>query len=110
MNSTISRRAWLAGLALSLASAGARAGDDPRTPGEESLAAIEAREGGRLGVCVVAPGRARALAHRADERFPMCSSFKALAAAALLARVDSGAERLDRKISMPQPICSNTRR
>ena len=71
----------------------------PGRTGEESLAAIEAREGGRLGVCVVAPGRARALAHRADERFPMCSSFKALAAAALLARVDSGAERLDRKIS-----------
>jgi beta-lactamase class A len=36
--------------------------------------------------------------HRADERFPMCSTFKLLAAAAALKRVDEGAERLDRTI------------
>ena len=33
-----------------------------------------------------------------DERFPMCSTFKALAAAAVLARVDIGKEQLDRRI------------
>jgi beta-lactamase class A len=37
--------------------------------------------------------------HRADERFPMCSTFKLLAAAATLKLVDEGAERLDRKIA-----------
>ncbi len=36
--------------------------------------------------------------HRADERFPMCSTFKLLAAAATLKRVDEGADRLDRTI------------
>ena len=34
--------------------------------------------------------------YRADERFPMCSTFKAMLAAAVLAKVDAGAERLDR--------------
>ena len=36
--------------------------------------------------------------HRADESFPMCSTFKLLAAAAILSRVDAGRERLDRRI------------
>jgi beta-lactamase class A len=38
----------------------------------------------------------RRLAWRADERFPMCSTFKAMAVAAVLAKVDAGQERLDR--------------
>lgn len=36
--------------------------------------------------------------HRLDERFPMCSTFKWLAAAHVLQRVDRGLERLDRRI------------
>jgi beta-lactamase class A len=36
--------------------------------------------------------------HRLDERFPMCSTFKWLAAAVVLQRVDRGQERLDRRI------------
>ena len=44
-------------------------------------------------------GTGATLEHRADERFPMCSTFKLLAAAAALKRVDEGAERLDRKIA-----------
>jgi beta-lactamase class A len=36
--------------------------------------------------------------HRADERFPMCSTFKLLAAAAVLKRVDDGKETLDRRV------------
>ena len=63
------------------------------------LAEIEAREGGRLGVFVRDTGTGATIEHRADERFPMCSTFKLLAAAAALKRVDEGAERLDRKIA-----------
>jgi beta-lactamase class A len=37
--------------------------------------------------------------HRATERFPMCSTFKFLAAAAVLKRVDEKKESLDRFIS-----------
>ena len=36
--------------------------------------------------------------HRADERFMMLSSFKLLACAVLLSRVDTGNESLDRRI------------
>ncbi len=60
---------------------------------------LEAAVGGRLGVAVMdAGGRAR-LTYRADERFPMCSTFKVLASGAILARVDAGAEWLDRPIA-----------
>jgi beta-lactamase class A len=63
------------------------------------LDAIEARVGGRLGVAVFDSASGATLAHRADERFPFCSTFKLLAAAAILRRVDEGRERLDRRIA-----------
>jgi beta-lactamase class A len=94
-----SRRGFLAGLALSFAPLGARAEGDAMTIGAERISAIERREGGRLGVAVVDSGAGRRLEYRADERFPMCSTFKALAAAAILKRVDAGEERLDRQIA-----------
>src|SRR5213076_1405336 len=43
-------------------------------------------------------GTGRRLEHRSGERFPMCSTFKFLAAAAILQRVDRGGEHLDRQI------------
>lgn len=58
---------------------------------------IEQRSGGRLGVAVLhADGRIEG--HRLDERFPMCSTFKWLAAAYVLQRVDAGKEKLERRI------------
>jgi len=63
------------------------------------FAAIEAATGGRLGVSVLDLAGRRNLSWRASERFPMCSTFKVLAAAAVLARVDRGAEQLDRRIA-----------
>lgn len=38
------------------------------------------------------------MAHRGDEQFPLCSTFKCLAAAFVLSRVDKGEEKLDRRI------------
>lgn len=58
------------------------------------LAAIEAGTGGRLGVAV--RGGGLEVAHRGAELFPMTSTFKLLAAAAVLRRVDAGQDRLDR--------------
>ncbi|MDQ1920392.1 class A beta-lactamase [Massilia pseudoviolaceinigra] len=49
------------------------------------LAALEKAAGGRLGVAAVDTGNGRQLGHRAGERFPMCSTFKAIASAAILA-------------------------
>ena len=50
------------------------------------FARIEAECGGRLGVAVLDTRNGRRMGHRADERFPMCSTFKLLAGAAVLAR------------------------
>lgn len=62
------------------------------------LARIEKESGGRLGVAVLDTRTDARAAHRGDERFPMCSTFKLLAAAAILARVDAGKERLDTRV------------
>ena len=100
---TMHRRLFLAGLAASAACVRARAAapstEERLTLANKRLAEIEAREGGRLGVFVRDTGTGATIEHRADERFPMCSTFKLLAAAAALKRVDEGAERLDRKIA-----------
>nr|6TY6_A Chain A, Beta lactamase (GNCA4-2) [synthetic construct]6TY6_B Chain B, Beta lactamase (GNCA4-2) [synthetic construct]6TY6_C Chain C, Beta lactamase (GNCA4-2) [synthetic construct] len=65
----------------------------------EQLAELEKRSGGRLGVAVLDTATGRRFGYRGDERFPMCSTFKALLAAAVLARVDQGKENLDRRIT-----------
>jgi beta-lactamase class A len=57
---------------------------------EEGCAQIERELGARLGVVILDTGRGRRAAWRADERFPLCSTFKTLLAAAVLARVDAG--------------------
>ena len=97
------RRLFLAGLAASAACVRAQAAaptmEERVALAETRLADIEAREGGRLGVFVRDAGTGATIEHRSDERFPMCSTFKLLTAAAALKRVDEGAERLDRKIA-----------
>jgi beta-lactamase class A len=62
------------------------------------FAALERRHGGRLGVSILDTQTGHRIRHRAGERFLMCSTFKWLAAAAVLARVDRGTERLDRRV------------
>ena len=50
----------------------------------EDMNRLEAKSGGRLGVAVLDTKDGSLLQHRGDERFPMCSTFKLLAAAAVL--------------------------
>ncbi|MDO9710183.1 class A beta-lactamase [Paracraurococcus lichenis] len=64
----------------------------------EDLAQIESASGGRLGLAALDTGSGARILHRADERFPLCSTFKLLAAGAVLARADAGQESLDRRI------------
>ena len=53
-----------------------------------SIAEIEARVGGRVGVFALDTGSGKVLAHRPDERFAMCSTFKWVLAATVLAQVE----------------------
>ncbi len=108
------RRAFLIGLVASTASIRAKSAAPSAAArldlATKQLAEIEAREGGRLGVFVRDTETGATIEHRAGERFPMCSTFKLLTAAAALKRVDEGAERLDRRVPTGRATCSNTRR
>ena len=64
-----------------------------------SLKQLEAKAQGRLGVHVVDTGSGQEFGYRSDELFMMLSSFKLLASALVLARVDRGEESLERRIS-----------
>ena len=65
----------------------------------EALFALDRKHGGRLGVAILDSGNGRIVAHRGEERFAMCSTFKFVAAAFALARVDRGEEGLERRVS-----------
>ncbi|MCK1623691.1 class A beta-lactamase [Bradyrhizobium sp. 160] len=58
------------------------------------LETYERESGGRIGVYAENLATGAKLAWRADERFVMCSTFKASLAACVLARVDRGEEQL----------------
>jgi len=70
-----------------------------RIDAANQIATIETRLGGRMGVAALDTGSGKRLDYRAEERFPMCSTFKFLAAAAVLKRVDEKQEQLDRFVS-----------
>ena len=83
------RRALLTALVCapwSLACAkSARAADNDASTTRQ-LASLEQDSGVRLGLAALDTGDGRRFEHRANERFPMCSTFKMLAGAAVLAR------------------------
>lgn len=57
---------------------------------ETALRTLEIESGGRLGVMAREGSNGAALSHRPHERFPMCSVYKAITAAAVLARIEAG--------------------
>ena len=90
MPASIARRGFLAAPLLALP---AFAND-----AKSQLAELERRNGGRLGVAALDTASGHRVGHRTDELFPLCSTFKFLAAAFVLARVDRGEEKLDRRV------------
>ena len=64
------------------------------------FAALETASGGRLGVTLLDTASGRRIGYRQDERFPMCSTFKALLAAAVLARCDQGRLSLQQRVGV----------
>ncbi|MEU7025212.1 class A beta-lactamase [Streptomyces sp. NPDC046275] len=92
MDST-SRRAVLAAgagaaLAAALPAASAQAAPGPDHPVRQRLRALEREHDARLGAYAHDTGSGRLMTYRADERFPMCSTFKTLGAAAVLRDLD----------------------
>ena len=83
-------------LAASLLSPlGLRANENPSDV--RSVADLEKQHAGsRIGVMAIDPARNKRVESRAEERFLMCSTFKMLAVAAVLKRVDEKKEKLDR--------------
>jgi beta-lactamase class A len=86
---TLHRRALL-GAAPALAAWPSFADEAP-----PALAAYERETGGRVGVYAENLASGARIAWRADERFVMCSTFKASLAALVLTRVERGRDRLD---------------
>jgi beta-lactamase class A len=69
---------------------------------ESRIAKIEAETGSRIGMVTIDSATGQRIEHRPKERFLMCSTFKLLAAAAVLQRVDRKEEDLDRFIHYTQ--------
>jgi beta-lactamase class A len=63
---------------------------------------LEAELGGRLGVFAVDTANGAELAYRAHERFPFCSTFKAMAAAAILDQSVQAPELLQQRLNYQQ--------
>jgi beta-lactamase class A len=57
-----------------------------RASTEAEFAALEKASGGRLGACLYDTASGMQIGYRANERFPMCSTFKSVLAGAVLAR------------------------
>ncbi|MFI9252060.1 class A beta-lactamase [Streptomyces sp. NPDC053069] len=74
--------------------------DSERHGTEAELTELEQRHGARLGVYARNIRTGRTVAHRAGERFAMCSTFKAFAAAAVL-RDHGGCAPLEKVIHYP---------
>lgn len=100
MTLAITRRALWVGAAAAmpvLVTGKAFAADD--SAAQTELKTLEANSGGRLGVVALDTASGATLARRPDERFPLLSTFKVLAAALVLSRVDKQQERLDRRVT-----------
>lgn len=105
MTITISRRQALAATLFAIPAVSVLAGTAGAAAGgplEKRLAELEARHDGRIGVAILNLATGARLGHRTDERFLMCSTFKALLAGHILARVDREEETLDRRIVVKQ--------
>lgn len=74
----------------------ARAGETIEDRTSRDFSEIEARTKARVGVVAIDSSTARRVQYRPHERFVMCSTFKLLAVAAVLKRVDENRENLDR--------------
>ncbi len=99
MSALITRRTVLSGaLAVAMLQATEVSAEPAQLEIEAQLAEIESAAQGRLGVAILDTKTGARFGRRENERFPLCSTFKLLAAALVLQRVDLGEEKLDRRV------------
>lgn len=68
----------------------------------ETVRTVESRLGGRIGISIHDTGSGQRWEYRSDERFPLSSTFKPFACAAVLSRIENGSERLHRVIEITE--------
>ena len=64
-----------------------------------AIEGVEKRLSARVGAMIIDTESGKTWAYRANERFPLNSTFKAFGCAAILGRVDAGEAHLDQKIT-----------
>ena len=64
----------------------------------EAVKTVEQRLDARVGIALYDSGTGESWDYHGDDRFPITSTFKTLACAALLAKVDNGTVDLDRRV------------
>ncbi len=92
-HSPLRRSLLIAALTVPVSAALARAaaalpGNTRTVSPEDALAALERASGGRLGLAARDTGTGAVISHRADERFPLCSTAKLMAVAAVLRQTE----------------------
>lgn len=110
MSFSFSRRSLLLSLCavpLALHNATSQA-DTLTTTVHQRLAALEQQTQGRLGVALLQHPSTLLAAYRADERFPLCSTFKLVLVGGILKRSMTDAALLQREIRIrPQDITAH---
>jgi beta-lactamase class A len=82
---------------------------EPLPPVEDRIGALERRHNALIGVYAVNLDTDRVVAHRAQDSFAMCSTFKAYAAARVLQMAERGELTLDRAVTIePSDIVMNS--
>ncbi|MEU7168902.1 class A beta-lactamase [Streptomyces morookaense] len=102
-NSPTRRRVLALGAGTALAAVASAGGTAYAAPSRRrgisrQLAALEREHSARLGVYARNMATGATVRHRADERFPMCSTFKTVAVAAVLRDLDRDGTFLDKRI------------
>lgn len=67
---------------------------------QQKLAELEKSSGGRLGVALINTADNTQILYRADERFPMCSTSKVMAASAILKQSETKKDLLNQRVEI----------
>ncbi len=103
------RREFIVGGAVALFAGTLPARSSASADASAPFTEVEAQLGGRIGVAALDTATGARLARRSGERFAMCSTFKCLLAAAVLAKADGGVVDLARRLSVaPKDLLANS--